>query len=323
MARFTLIVTNRCNLSCKTCMRVKATREDLDPVLARSVLKQVRELGVEDVAITGGEPILHPRLGEIVAAVAENGMKFNLVTNGSHTDRCFAVLEPFRANVRHIAVSLDGHTADIHDANRRRGSFAQAVDCVNRSLANGYKVLVAHVLNHHNAEHVLEFMKFVSQWEVDVVLGTVLATDRNRAWTLTPQQRGEMRMILPVIKKAYGGKVHVTTSVGVSDGLIFCRNFREMNDIALRFDNKVCVCCDSLLDNAGAVMGDLSVEPFAQVLAQFGTIMGRVLSARIFALAEKQTLDGNACDFCNEAMAGGHRPVATGPIGARRARAHA
>lgn len=76
--------TNRCNLKCSFCSCDNRTR-DLEMPIEESVelAERVAELGCQSVTITGGgEPLLHPRINDIILAFANNDMDVGLVTNG-------------------------------------------------------------------------------------------------------------------------------------------------------------------------------------------------------------------------------------------------
>lgn len=302
MKRFTVLVTNRCNLACGTCMRAGSSDDDVDLDDARRLLPSLRALGFDHLALTGGEPLMHPRFADLLALCAEAGFTYNIVTNGWFAERYLELCEPFRKQVSHFAVSLDAHNAELHDANRRPGSFARAVASLERFRAAGYKVLVSHVLNRRNAGHLLDLLRFVERFETGVVLGSVIATGGNDDWTLTPTQRRWLQGLLPFVQRQYKDRVWPTTSLGAATGLSFCRNFTDMTDLALRFDGKLVFCCDALLDNDGAVLGDLRAEPFEDVLPRFGDLVGWLMRLRLRALAVARGGGTNTCDFCNHGL---------------------
>jgi MoaA/NifB/PqqE/SkfB family radical SAM enzyme len=61
---------------------------DLPLELVEGIVREQPELGIREIFLTGeGEPFLHPRLAEIVAALKEAGIRVNLFTNGTLLDR--------------------------------------------------------------------------------------------------------------------------------------------------------------------------------------------------------------------------------------------
>src|SRR3972149_4603952 len=70
--RFPLVLmlepTERCNLTCAGCGRIREYRGCLDKELdVAACLAAVDEVGAPTVTITGGEPLLHPRIEKKVS----------------------------------------------------------------------------------------------------------------------------------------------------------------------------------------------------------------------------------------------------------------
>ncbi len=76
--------TLRCNLSCGFCFnRELAPLPDVEPADFSRMLDRLQAAGVDTLDLLGGEPTLHPRLGELVEAIAARRMRTTLSTNGS------------------------------------------------------------------------------------------------------------------------------------------------------------------------------------------------------------------------------------------------
>jgi hypothetical protein len=77
-----LEVTDICNLHCEGCYRQKLTGHKALQQIKEEILFFKRWRNPDNVSIAGGEPLLHPQIVEIVAFIAENGIKPILLTNG-------------------------------------------------------------------------------------------------------------------------------------------------------------------------------------------------------------------------------------------------
>ncbi|MGD2035643.1 MAG: radical SAM protein, partial [Bacteroidales bacterium] len=60
--------------------------------LIKSIRKDASELGTKIVAISGGEPMLHSEIYDIIHEFESNGIKVNLTSNGSLIDEKAALL---------------------------------------------------------------------------------------------------------------------------------------------------------------------------------------------------------------------------------------
>jgi cyclic pyranopterin phosphate synthase len=104
-----LSLTDRCDMACVYC---RPSRTDgylerrLEDESWKAMVRALVQAGVERVRITGGEPLLHPRVVELVAFVASLGVvDLALTTNGTLLEKA---AEPLRkAGLRRLTVSLD------------------------------------------------------------------------------------------------------------------------------------------------------------------------------------------------------------------------
>ena len=77
-----IIPIRRCNLACKYCNEYDDFSK---PVPTEDMFRRVDklgELGTAVITISGGEPLLHPDLDDIIARIRKNGMVAGLITNG-------------------------------------------------------------------------------------------------------------------------------------------------------------------------------------------------------------------------------------------------
>ncbi len=154
-----LHVTDRCNLNCRHCLRDPAlTPDDLPLSLITRVLDQARPYGIDHVALTGGEPFLHPEIVAIVDAIVDRGMTWRVVSNGSRLATLTEVLgrRALRLErLRHITLSLDGAEEATHDAIRGAGSYREVMGAVALCTAVGAKFalqMAVHARNEHEIE---------------------------------------------------------------------------------------------------------------------------------------------------------------------------
>ncbi|ABW68265.1 Radical SAM domain protein [Desulfosudis oleivorans Hxd3] len=75
-------ITDRCDLSCRGCYRHTLEGDRSLETICSDVVALQQALNCETIAIAGGEPLLHPRLPEIVSFIAGRGLKPRLLTNG-------------------------------------------------------------------------------------------------------------------------------------------------------------------------------------------------------------------------------------------------
>jgi SynChlorMet cassette radical SAM/SPASM protein ScmF len=113
-------LTEGCNLRCRHCWVLadfetsRQTAGFLYPELLRHVVVQARPLGLETVKLTGGEPLLHPRLPQILEIIKTADLRLIVETNGVLlTPKIARALAECRHP--HVSVSLDGTEAETHE----------------------------------------------------------------------------------------------------------------------------------------------------------------------------------------------------------------
>src|SRR6202045_4318194 len=77
-----IIPIRRCNLSCTYCNEFDDFSK---PVPTGEMLRRIDKLGAlgtSVVTISGGEPLLHPELDDVIGRIRHNGMIAGLITNG-------------------------------------------------------------------------------------------------------------------------------------------------------------------------------------------------------------------------------------------------
>jgi len=103
-----VLITSKCNLHCKGCYYLPRLRDEISAFSFRTLLLEAKRLGVQNLAIGGGEPTLHPLLHEFCRFAKELGFHVGITTNGT-------VLYPYWADVVHISAD------DMHHPDRERG----------------------------------------------------------------------------------------------------------------------------------------------------------------------------------------------------------
>jgi MoaA/NifB/PqqE/SkfB family radical SAM enzyme len=106
-----IIPIRRCNLSCEYCNEYDDFSKPVPTDLMFRRVDKLGELGTAVITISGGEPLLHPELDEIIRRIRKNGMIAGLITNGYLLvpDR---IQQLNRAGLEWLQISIDNVTPD-------------------------------------------------------------------------------------------------------------------------------------------------------------------------------------------------------------------
>ncbi|MFZ0517990.1 MAG: radical SAM protein [Acidobacteriaceae bacterium] len=106
-----IVPMRRCNLSCTYCNEFDDVSE---PVPLPEMLRRIDDLarlGTSVITISGGEPLLHPELEQIIARIRHHGRIAGMITNGYllMPDRIHRLN---RAGLDHMQISIDNVQPD-------------------------------------------------------------------------------------------------------------------------------------------------------------------------------------------------------------------
>ena len=145
-------LTLKCNLACSHCgSRAGDRREDeLSTEEALALVRQLREIGITEVTIEGGEAFLRPDWLEIARAITDHGMRCSMVTGGYGISRETAHRMK-EAGIAQVSISVDGLEA-THDRIRgREGSFRFCFESFGHFRAAGIQITANTQLNRLSA----------------------------------------------------------------------------------------------------------------------------------------------------------------------------
>ena len=136
-----------CNLHCIGCGRVIEYKDAIHERLSvEESLVAVHASGAPIVSVSGGEPLLHEQIGEIVRAITEEKRFVYLCTNGLLLREKLDLFKP--SPYLSFVVHLDG-TKKIHDyVTRREGTYDEAIAGIREALSRGFRVNTNSTLFH-------------------------------------------------------------------------------------------------------------------------------------------------------------------------------
>src|SRR5581483_4356713 len=106
-----IIPIRRCNLSCAYCNEYDSSSKPVPVETMLHRLDRLADLGTTIVTFSGGEPLLHPDLDQLIGHVRRRGMIAGMITNGYllTADR---VQRLNRAGLDHMQISIDNVMPD-------------------------------------------------------------------------------------------------------------------------------------------------------------------------------------------------------------------
>jgi len=155
-------LTQKCNLRCVHCLFTHGDADELTFDEIRSILKQLRDTGVFDLSLSGGEIFTRKDIGEILDHLTVHRFSVTLYTNGTLLDPALiskiAGLRP-----ESVDISVYGSTPEVHDSiTRAPGSFQKTMESIKGLKQAAVPVLFKGFLlkdNFHQRREMIELAK--------------------------------------------------------------------------------------------------------------------------------------------------------------------
>src|SRR6185437_16685444 len=150
-----------CNLECNGCGKIQFPTEILRKRLSvEQAVAAIEECRAPMVSIAGGEPLLHPQIDEMTAALLDRGRYVYLCTNALLLERRLDRFEPHRRFS--WVVHIDGLRQRHDESVSRQGTFDKAVAAIKAAKAKGFRVTTNTTFfttdSPHTVREVLDFL---------------------------------------------------------------------------------------------------------------------------------------------------------------------
>lgn len=106
-----VIPMRRCNLDCAYCNEYDAVSQPVPLPEMKARLDLLARMGTSVITISGGEPLLHPELEEVIRHIRLRGMIAGMITNGFLLSR-ERIQQLNSAGLEHLQISIDNVTPD-------------------------------------------------------------------------------------------------------------------------------------------------------------------------------------------------------------------
>lgn len=144
-----------CNIECSNCYILSSPTNDalvyLTEAEVQSYLDQIAARGwpIREIGFTGGEPFMNPGMIAMTRAALERGFEVLILTNAMRP----MMRKPVKAGLLDLRerfgdkltlrISVDHHSAALHDEERGAGSFARTIEGMEWLRDNGFRMAVA------------------------------------------------------------------------------------------------------------------------------------------------------------------------------------
>ena len=189
---YTLVaeLSYRCPLHCPYCSNPvdiggDRWRAELETEHWTRVFREARALGVVQLALTGGEPMVRRDLDELVSAAREAGLYSTLVTAGTTlTHERAARLKEM--GLDHVQVSIQSPDPAENDRIAGVRSFEKKIAAARAARELGFPLTINCVLHRQNLDRIEEILVLAEQLDAQRL---ELANTQYYGWAVANQRR--------------------------------------------------------------------------------------------------------------------------------------
>ncbi len=308
MPRIGIELNNVCNLDCTHCFRSiyrGGAENNKDLFLPLDVLEKIlveaKPLGYRHVAITGGEPPMHPRFGEGLDIIAKHGFTYHFLTNARNFQKTLKAVSASplrRSKLAGISFSLDGATEATHDGIRGKGSYREVVTAIAMCQAVGIEPSIITTINKANRREIDQLALLGAHLKVRrQIFGHQNPTEHNLDNDLI-LPLGEWRAVERDVARVMTGFRHdISMAVGFYTDYYLPRCAPlTLEDLNVDYRGRLTLCCQLSNYRDGDkdgedVVGDLKRESLAEALGKLMDLTNKVHHERLAMAVDPKQKD--------------------------------
>jgi len=225
-------ITSKCNLRCVHCYANVNSVSEFNA--ASSLIDDLSALRIPVLLMSGGEPLMHKNIYDIIKYAKSKGIQVSLSTNGTLIDEEVAG-KLKELGVDYVGVSLDG-IKETHDLFRGvRGAFEKAVEGLLNARDEGLLTGVRFTVTKYNLRDVKSILDFVIENEIPrfCLYHLVPSGRADFSMDITPNERRELMEWLfnkAIDLRDSKEKTEILTVNNPADGVFFYLKLKEIDE---------------------------------------------------------------------------------------------
>lgn len=281
-------VTQRCNNDCVYCYNVWKD----DPGYPRGELsfaeikklfdKLTDEAGLNSLTLTGGEPLLHRDIEDIVSYFRSKKIEISLATNGTLLDEKKAE-SLVRAGLKSFEIPILSTDRSLHNSLSRNDAYDKACEAITNLKAHAAVVTVVFVATKENISHFDDVAELAFALDADsLMIDRFLpgGEGKKHANRLEPGREELALLIKQANAAAQRYTLDVSLGIPLPPDIVDSAKFKNL---------KFCTC--------GAGKGKWAVDSLGnlRLCEQEPCVLGNLLSSQFSELKNKEISPPSCC----------------------------
>ncbi len=210
--------TRSCALACRHCRATaqpKRNPQELTTAEGFHLIDEIKSFGNPLFVITGGDPMMRPDLYDLLRYGDKKGLRVSLAPSATPLVTREALQKAKDAGVKRISFSLDGSTAEAHDAFRQtKGAFERTMRILHYTKEVDIALQINTTLSRYNRDDLPAIARLVGDagavlWSVFCLVPTGRGQDDDM---ISPQEHEDAFNLMYDISKTVPFDVKTTAA---------------------------------------------------------------------------------------------------------------
>jgi MoaA/NifB/PqqE/SkfB family radical SAM enzyme len=160
-------ISSQCNLRCRHCVVYKTDTQtaDIDLDSVKRIIKQLSDIGVLEIRLSGGEPTSRKDFFTIVTEAKKHNLTVSINSNGIYTNEIRGNI--VESGIDRVHISLDGLEKQ-NDYIRGKGVFKEVVSSIEYLRSRGQYIRVVVCLFKDNLSDIPGLIKLTEGLDCDI-----------------------------------------------------------------------------------------------------------------------------------------------------------
>jgi MoaA/NifB/PqqE/SkfB family radical SAM enzyme len=232
-------ITTRCNLNCPFCHAQNNVLYEPSFKLIKSIVPLLKQIGIEEIIISGGEPFLRNDIFEILLYLKRNLFEVDICTNGTLINIKRA--KKLSEILSEISVSVDSFLEKKNDKYRGIGSWEKTMHGIRCLLDCGIDVHTISILNIDTLDDIEKNISFLSKLGVKSItfIGQISVEDKFNP-LISDEIQEYLKEKFKALREVYSNISINTREVFINSGFNKC--FAGINLFAISADMNLYPC---------------------------------------------------------------------------------
>lgn len=220
-------LTTNCPLRCPQCYCTLTGGKNIDINIAKKCVLEAKELGLQELMLSGGETMCYPDLIELISFASLNGIKTNIALSGYKFNDS-VLNELFAAGITGIFISLNGSTKEINSLTR--DGYDLAINALKLLKQHDFpNTTINWVMHSSNADDFQNVLGIAEQYNVSRLAVMAVKPNSKKELSTIPS-REQMLMVRDLIRN-YKGNTKIVVETCFSSMLALIKDTKMLGNL--------------------------------------------------------------------------------------------